>query len=492
MTKHVYILFSLLLLLQNAYSFEAYVVNNKFYAPKIGSYVETELLIPASKLKFVKNNNGKFQSQIEVTLLYKKNNEIITYDKYLLNSVELSDSTKGKLSLIDKKRFVLKPGAYTMDAILVDINSNEEKVLSETFILDEPSENLSISDITFIDQYAKSDENNLYTKNGFYLAPYVLNYFPENVNKLTFYSEIYNTQIASANGNVEVNYSINRYKTNDVAANLKKTVNMKSNAVNVVFSEFNIELLPSGNYEVVIEVKNDKDELLAIKKTFFQRSKEIEAAPITTEQFQNIEINNSFVAEFSEAEMKYQYRTLMASANSNEKKTMQALLKNNNLTLMKQYFLNYWTAQNPQNPKAAWEKYQALIDEVNNLFLSCVGKGYGFETDRGRVYMQYGKPNQRQARTFDPENYPHEIWQYYETNEGKQNNVRFVFVNREYGCENYKLIHSTALGEIYNNQWPSIVVKGPSNNRPEEYYDMREARPFDTKQGSRINTMYQE
>jgi hypothetical protein len=77
MTKHVYILFSLLLFLQKAYSFEAYVVNNKFYAPKIGSYVETELLIPASKLKFVKNNNGKFQAQIEVTLLYKKNNEII-------------------------------------------------------------------------------------------------------------------------------------------------------------------------------------------------------------------------------------------------------------------------------------------------------------------------------------------------------------------------------------------------------------------------------
>jgi GWxTD domain-containing protein len=492
MIRSLFIVIALALALQDSFSFEAYMVNNRYYAPKIGSYVETEILIPAKELKFTKNDKGKFQAQVEITLLFFKNNNIVTYDKYLLNSIEINDSLNAKLSLIDKKRFALEPGAYTFEAIFVDINSGVEKKLSETFILDQPGDGMSISDICFVDKYAKSEENNLYTKSGYYMTPYVLNYFPENNNKLTFYAEIYNADKVVPNADIEIHYSVLKYKTTEAPNNMRRSVKVKANAVNVVFSEFNIELLPSGNYEIVVEAKNEAGELLAVKKTFFQRSKNIEDVTITAEQFQNLAIENSFVEPFSESEMRFQLRALLASANSNEQKTISSLLNGNDLRLMKQYFLNYWTSRAPLDPKGAWMEYDALIKEVNSLFQSCLGKGYGFETDRGRVYMQYGKPSQRLTRTFDPENYPHEIWHYYETNVRTQNNVRFVFLNREYGCDNYKLIHSSALGEIYNNQWATLLRKGPSTNSPDEYYDMNQARPYDNTPGSRINTMFKE
>lgn len=485
----IYLLFSI----SNTFSFEAYTVNNRFYAPKIGSYVETEILIPANQLKFVKNEKGKYHAQVEITLLFMKNNNIVTYDKYLLHSLEISDTTKAKMSLIDKKRFALEPGAYTFDAIFVDINSGKEKKLSETFILDAPdAASASISDIAFVDRYARSEENNLFTKSGYYLTPYVLNFYPENINKLTFYAEIYNANKLAAGEQIEVTYSVMRYKTNDVANNIRKAVKMDAREVNVIFSEFNIELLASGNYELVIDAKNSKGEMIAVKKVFFQRSKDVSEVEISADQFQNLAIENSFVEPFTEKDIRYHLRALSASANNNELQTINSLTKNGDVRLMKQYFLNYWTSKNPLDPKAAWLEYNQLIEEVNNLFATCIGKGFGFETDRGRVYMQYGKPNQRLVRTFDPENYPHEVWHYYETNTGKQNNVRFVFLNREYGCDNYKLIHSTALGEIYNNQWATLLQKGPSANSPDEYYDMNQARPFDRNQGSRINTMYKE
>ena len=492
MIRLLFIVIALVFTLQDSFSFEAYFVNNRFYAPKIGTYVETEILIPAKELIFAKNNNGKFQAQVEITLLFKKNNNIVTYDKYLLNSIEINESLNARLSLIDKKRFVLEPGAYTFDAIFVDINSGVEKTLSETFILDQPSDGMSISDICFVDKYAKSEENNLYTKSGYYMSPYVLNYFPENNNNFTFYAEIYNADKVAPNTQIEIHYSIIKYRTTEVPNNMRRSVKVNANPVNVVISEFNIELLPSGNYEIVVEAKNETGELLAVKKTFFQRSKTTDEVVITAEQFQNLAIENSFVEPFSGSEMRFQMRALLASANTNEQKTISSLLKGDDTRLMKQYFLNYWTSKAPLDAKAAWMEYDALIKEVNSLFQSCLGKGYGFETDRGRVYMQYGKPNQRLTRTFDPENYPHEIWHYYETNTGTQNNVRFVFLNREYGCDNYKLIHSSALGEIYNNQWATLLRKGPSTNSPDEYYDMNQARPYDNTPGSRINTMFKE
>lgn len=473
-----------------AHAFDVFVANQRFYAPKIGSYIETEILIPAKGLKFIQNENKNYQAQVEITLLYKKNGSIITYDKYLLNSIEIADSNSKNISLIDKKRFTLEPGTYTVEGYFKDINSNEEKNYQETIILDFNQQQVFISDIAFIDSYNPSEENNIYTKNGFQQIPYVLNYFPENINSLIFYSEIYNTQKAiSATEMLTVKYAVQKYKTDEVIKELSRSNKVSAKEVNVLFSEFDIKNLPSGNYEIIVEVRKPNDELLAVKKTFFQRSKEITNYNAT--EIQNIDVANSFLSDFTFEEMQYQFRALTAIASNNEKQTMDLLVKQNKLELMKQFYLNYWQTINSANPKAEWEKYMVKIAEVNQQFSSCFGKGYGFETDRGRVYLQYGKPNQNLARTYEAGTYPYEIWHYYTTETGKQNNVRFVFVDKTISCNNYLLIHSNALGEIYNNQWATLIKKANNGNTPDEEYDMNKVRTRDGA-GNRINTMFKE
>jgi hypothetical protein len=94
------ILYSIIFLsftVTNLFALDAFVITNRYYAPKIGSYVETDILIPASTVKFVKNAQGKYQGYVEVTLIYKKNNEVVTFDKYLLNSFEIDDITHWRL-----------------------------------------------------------------------------------------------------------------------------------------------------------------------------------------------------------------------------------------------------------------------------------------------------------------------------------------------------------------------------------------------------------
>lgn len=476
-------------------AFEAFLAVNRFYAPKIGAYIETDILIPASGLKFIQNSKQKFIAQIEITLLVKRNNQIVTFDKYILNSLEFNDGKFVSTSLIDKKRFVLESGVYTLEAYFTDINSTETKSIQETFILDENQEDLFISDISFIDHYAKSEENNLYTKNGFHLTPYVLNFFSENINKLIFYAEIYNlNHILIENAEAELSYSIKKYKSDlPLNSTFSNKIPLKPHNVNILFAEFNIESLPTGNYELVVEIRKKNTELLAIKKVFFQRSKTVALAALSTENYQSLSIENTFVNNFTLQELSFQMRALLADASSNEAITIKTLLNQKDEQLMKQYFYNYWNNKNPLNPEAEWKAYNNLIITVNDMFATCLGRGsYGFETDRGRVYMKYGKPNQRNQRIFDSEHYPHEIWHYYQTKDGKQNNVKFVFLNRELACDNYKLVHSNALGEILNNQWPNLIRKGPSNNSPDDYFEMNQANPYDNNVGNRINTMYKE
>jgi GWxTD domain-containing protein len=123
----------------------------------------------------------------------------------------------------------------------------------------------------------------------------------------------------------------------------------------------------------------------------------------------------------------------------------------------KQYFYYYWEQKNYSNPKEEWEKYAREVEKVNAMYGSKFIKG--FDTDRGRVYLQYGPPNQVNKNDFDRNLYPYEIWHYF--NIQNQRNRRFVFsiLNRSLADEDYQLIHSDMRGEVYNPQWKNLLYR---------------------------------
>ena len=86
----------------------------------------------------------------------------------------------------------------------------------------------------------------------------------------------------------------------------------------------------------------------------------------------------------------------------------------------------------------------------------------GFDSDRGRVYLQYGTPDQLTKYYTDEGAFPYEIWEYYSlidksqalTNpDNRQSNKKFVFYNPDLVTNKFALIHSDARGEINNARW---------------------------------------
>ena len=71
----------------------------------------------------------------------------------------------------------------------------------------------------------------------------------------------------------------------------------------------------------------------------------------------------------------------------------------------------------------------------------------GSDTDKGRVYIKYGPPDDIDYHTSAAGDKPHEVWHY--TTRG---NYRFIFRDRR-GSGNYELVHSTYPGEAYNPYW---------------------------------------
>lgn len=106
--------------------------------------------------------------------------------------------------------------------------------------------------------------------------------------------------------------------------------------------------------------------------------------------------------------------------------------------------------------------------EVVKEFSTSIRKGYN--TDRGRVYLQYGPPDNRTQMPHEPSAYPYEIWQYYKVK--GQSNRRFIFYNPDLVTNDFKLIHSDALGEIMNDQW-QLLTPAIANQRHRSNYTIR-------------------
>jgi len=102
---------------------------------------------------------------------------------------------------------------------------------------------------------------------------------------------------------------------------------------------------------------------------------------------------------------------------------------------MQKFFFSFWVTRNSNDPEREWLRYYEVVKLVNNTYKSSIKKGY--ETDQGRVFLQYGAPSTISFDYHDPSAYPYIIWQYEKVN--NQNNRKFIFYNpdlsgRDFTC----------------------------------------------------------
>jgi GWxTD domain-containing protein len=130
------------------------------------------------------------------------------------------------------------------------------------------------------------------------------------------------------------------------------------------------------------------------------------------------------------------------------------------------YFLNFWQNRYGVNAIKEWNNYRDLISEVDKQFGTRVKRGY--ETDMGRVFVKYGKPNDVINKLNEQGTYPYSIWHYYQTN--SRSNVIFVFYQSTAASQDFELIHSDMQGEMTNSNWKTLINNrvGGSDTRLDE------------------------
>lgn len=441
----------------SAQNLQALFSYKTFYSPENGPYIETYLSVNANTVKYSKNESGKFQGAITIGFSFTDESGAVKHsDRYNLLSPEVADTAGIEFYFLDQQRVQLPNGTYKIDLEIADKNIPEKPYkISDAVKLEFYNNIIAVSDIEFVDKYSKTVTPSIISKSGYDLVPYVDNFFPANVKTLKFYCEVYNTNVVFDTLSYLVTYYFESAESKRIIENLRGFSKQKASNVNVLLREIPLSDLPSGNYNLVVEVRNRENELVAQNSVYLQRSNRM-SLPDATTDFTQLDISNTFASYITGTEvLKEHINSLYPIASPLEKTFINNQLKLADEKIMQQFFYDFWAKRSPVNPEKAWIDYHQEVLKVNNEYSTPIKRGHA--TDRGRVYLQYGPPNTITKSYNEVSAYPYEVWHYYKI--GTQSNRKFVFYNPDLVTNDFTLIHSDAQGEPFNNQWQLVIYK---------------------------------
>ena len=133
---------------------------------------------------------------------------------------------------------------------------------------------------------------------------------------------------------------------------------------------------------------------------------------------------------------------------------LQAFLKRPDEMYMRYFIYNFWLNRNTGKPEKEWEAYAEKVREVNKMFGNQAIPGY--ETDRGVIFLKYGKPDDRVVVGGEQGSLPYEIWQYNSIRGAGKDGV-FLFYRPENMANDMRLLHSTVTGEVRDMNWKAYL-----------------------------------
>ncbi|PBQ30497.1 hypothetical protein CNR22_01510 [Sphingobacteriaceae bacterium] len=458
---------------------DAYFSFGKFTTPKNEPFVETYLTIVGKSLAVKSRGGDQLQNSVTIEFKVLKDSIIVKANKYNLMGPVFLSSEKSP-TFIDNQRYALPNGVYEMELTLTDNYDPAKKplLIKCPLVMDFDDKVLQSSSIQPLESFKKSIAESSISKSGYDLVPYPANLYPESTKELNFYYEVYNANLIIGEGKPFVfSYYLEVSSDQSILENYGAFKKQTASKVNPLLARMDITKLPSGNYDLVIDLKDANNVTRLQKKFPFQRVNMTEDIALVKRKSNEATTAEYFghVTDLDTLKMFVECLWPIAGTVDKERIINQSLRKNE--AMMKNFMVDFWErrAGDTANPVKLWANYYKEVQKVMILF-KC-GKQKGYYSDRGRVYLQYGAPNQRSQQNVENNTFPYEIWQYYKAVDGAtgvaMNDRRFVFVNKMLGDDCFMMIHSDMRGEVNNPRWQFELTRrnnqgmaNPDNNTP--------------------------
>ena len=440
-----------LFLSMNVHAVRVFIDHQTFYNSETGPYLEVVFSFEGKSMKTVKNSGGQYMAQAKCNVFISQGTQVFQFAKFNANSTPslLPKAT----DFMSVERFPLADGTYEMTVEVADANDSLAAPLvhTEKIEISHLSEGCFFSDIAFISAFTNTIQENAFSKAGYDLIPYVSNYYPTSLDGLILYAELYNSRkLLGKKVSFAYTLCITDALQNEMP-NSKRIIRAEADEVLPLLQTIDISNLTTGEYKVKLEMLDREGKVVCTQFRNFTRNKILED---TYTPPSSQDLSNTFVAKYTNSDSLYAHiRSCLPIAESVERNTIDNVLKNLDLKTRQSFMYTFWYRRNSTNPEKAWNDYYKDVVAVQKEFGTRIKEGW--QTDRGRVYLQYGKPSTRIVRNSDPDYWPFEIWHYYTTNTGLRDR-RFLFYNTSLNYD-MELLHSDIPNEIRNFDWKNLV-----------------------------------
>jgi GWxTD domain-containing protein len=434
-------------------------------------YIEFYFELDGSSFQAISvNGNSTITAEFLITI--SKENKIIGYKKFNTEFPWNTNEDKARQCMA-----IERIGAMNGD-LVIDIEITDKgqvpalpQNLHEQIQVLNLDQGAFVSDINWIKAYSETVTPNGFSKSGWDMFPLLSDVRYDEEERMDFYCELYNTDKFFGNDPFIIQYQIED-ANKKIVAGFQRIKREIGKPVIPVLSNFDITQLPSGEYTLVIEIMDKARNSVSKKERRFTRKN----TRVDAKELSALQVANSFAGQYRDSlVLKEHIRSLTPIARGNEKQSILAAIQSYNLIQLQGFLYQFWYKRNPLSPELSWTQYLELVNACAE-FQTSIKKGW--ETDRGRVYLQYGKPSTRVIRNHDPDYWPFEIWHYYETN-NHLHNKRLLFYNTSLNGD-MELLHTDIPGEIMNYDWknlvrsrqmndPATVTRNQNNQRQDPY-----------------------
>ncbi len=414
-----------------------------------GGYVQLEVYYSLfrHRLTFLPAD-GRFEARFAVEIWLTQQDSLVARDKWTLRTLAntLEDVTPTQ-KVFTQTRFTLLPGAYRLRTRVTDLNSGifGEKA-GIVRIAPLPTDRITLSDIELSARITRDTLETLYLKNGLTVVPNPSGVYGLPMPLLYSYSEIYNLHPS------DQNYTV-AYTILDENKNIVKRLPVKTKAkaaANLVeVGGINVVSLANGRYYLRLTVTDEETgESASTEKRFYV----FKGAPSAGAPDAQAADSSDWRLEYRQYTAKRLDEEFQAARYIATKGEADAFAK---LTIeqKRQFLIDFWTRRDPTPGTVNNEYREDYLERLRYANAKFGGLGAGWRTDRGRVLLIYGRPDEIERFPSSGGSRAYEIWHYFSI----QGGVDFVFVDRK-GFGNLQLVHSTARGEISDPDWTRWVT----------------------------------
>ena len=333
-------------------------------------------------ITFIRQNDNSFNAKIEFVILILNDNEEQVHSKNLIKELnewnfDLTNSREKKMIL--NEEFIIPAGDYVIKVQANDLTSNKSinrKV--EIKLKDISEKSVVLSDILLLENIVTDSTGKLIN-----IVPKIKNNFPEKLEYFYIYYELYSAKVPK---NVQIRYQF--LSKNEEVDFDSLIVIQPEKVVSNHYFKIEKKRLQKNNYNIVLKIEDNDDSS--------ERRKLISFYWVTTPQ-------SSEDISLALRQMRY-----IISEDSLDK-YLEADIEEQKL-----FFKTYWEQRDP-NPNSTvnelMEEYFGRVNKSNKDFSTFENNGW--LTDRGRLLIKFGYPDDVERHPFELHTNPYVIWRYY-------------------------------------------------------------------------------